>query len=150
MFIRVRERKGLVYYVSTLADSDTDTGSLLTRAGIDNAKVEEAVKTIVSEYKRMKREKVSDSELKKAKSYIRGKTYLGLEASDDVAEFLGGQEILENKILPPEKILERLEAVTPSQIRSVAREIFVPEKMNLALVGPFSDKKTFEGLLGEI
>jgi len=150
MFISVRERKGLVYYVSTICDSDTDTGSILTRAGIDNTKVEKAIATIVSEYKKIKRQKVSDSELKKAKNYIRGKTYLGLEASDDVAEFLGGQEILENQILSPEEILGALESVTPKQIQSVAREMFVPEYMNLALVGPFEDKKKFEELIGGI
>jgi len=150
MFISVRERKGLVYYISTMTDSDTDTGSLLTRAGIDNTKVEKAVTTIISEYKKIKRQKVSAAELTKAKNYIRGKTYLGLEASDDVAEFLGGQEILENQILSPEEILKHLDSVTASQIQNVAREMFVPEKMNLALVGPFKDKKKFEGLLGEI
>ena len=150
MFISVRERKGLVYYISTVSDSDTDAGSLFTRAGIDNTKVEKAVRTIVLEYKKIKRQKVSDSELKKAKNYIRGKTYLGLEASDDVAEFLGGQEILENQILSPEQILKELDSITPSQIQEVARGIFVPEKMNLALVGPFEDKSVFENLLGEI
>ena len=150
MFISVRERKGLVYYVSTMTDSDTDTGSLLTRAGIDNTKVEKAVSTIISEYKKIKRQKVSGTELTKAKNYIRGKTYLGLEASDDVAEFLGGQERLENQILSPEEILKHLDSVTSSQIQSVAREMFVPEKMNLALVGPFSDKKKFAELLSEI
>jgi len=150
MFISVRERQGLVYYISTMTDSDTDTGSLLTRAGIDNTKVEKAVATIISEYKKIKRQKVSATELKKAKNYIRGKTYLGLEASDDVAEFLGGQEILENQILSPEEILKHLDSVTASQIQNVAKEMFVPEKMNLALVGPFSNKKKFEGLLGEI
>lgn len=150
MFISVRERKGLVYYISTASDSDSDTGSLFTRAGIDNTKVEKAVKTIVLEYKKIKRHKVSDSELLKAKNYIRGKTYLGLEASDDVAEFLGGQEILENQILSPEQILKELDSITPLQIQGVAREIFVPEKMNLALVGPFEDKSVFENLLGEI
>jgi predicted Zn-dependent peptidase len=102
MFISVRERKGLVYYIVSTADSDSDTGSFVTRAGIDNRKVELAVKTIVSEYGRIKRQKVSVPELKKAKNNIRGKTYLGLEASDEIAEFLGGQEIIENKILPPE------------------------------------------------
>ena len=150
MFISVREKRGLVYYISTMADSDTDTGSLLTRAGIDNTKVEEAVRTIISEYRKIKKQKVSTTELTKAKNYIRGKTYLGLEASDDVAEFLGGQEILEDKILSPEEILKHLDGVTPSQIQSIAREMFVPENMNMTLVGPFDDKKKFEKLLSEI
>jgi len=150
MFISVRERRGLVYYISTMADSDTDTGSIITRAGVDNKKVEEAVSTIVSEYRKIKKQKVSGSELKKAKNYIRGKTYLGLEASDDVAEFLGGQEIIENNILSTEEILKHLDSVTTKDIQEAAREIFVPSGINLALVGPFSDKKKFEDLLGEI
>ncbi len=150
MFISVRERKGLVYYISTAADSDSDTGSLFTRAGIDNKKVELALKTIVSEYKKIKKQKVSATELKRAKNNIRGKTYLGLETSDDVAEFLGGQEIIENKIRSPEEILEEIDAVTPAQIQELANEIFVPERMNLALVGPFEKKGQFEELLSVI
>jgi len=150
MFISVRERRGLVYYISTSTDSDTDTGSIITRAGVDNKKVEQAVKTIVSEYRKIKNQKVSDSELKKSKNYVRGKTYLGLEASDDIAEFLGGQEIIENHILSTEEILKRIDDVTAKDIQEVAQEIFVPSNINLALVGPFDDNKKFEGLLGEI
>ena len=150
MFISVRERKGLVYYIASTADSDSDTGSFVTRAGIDNRKVELAVKTITSEYSRIKLKKVSASELKKAKNNIRGKIYLGLEASDDIAEFLGGQEIIENKITSPEEILRKIDAVTPGEIHELANEIFVPERMNLALVGPFDDKKKFEELLWQI
>jgi predicted Zn-dependent peptidase len=150
MFISVRERKGLVYYISTTSDSDTDAGSLYTRAGIDNSKVEQAVRTIIGEYRRLKRTKVSPKELAKAKNYLRGKTYLALEASDDVAEFLGGQEMLENRILSPEEILEQIDAVTPAKIQEVAQEIFRPEKVNLALVGPFENTAKFEKLLSDI
>lgn len=150
MFVSVRERKGLVYYIKTATDTDTDTGSMLTRAGIDNKKVELALRTIVAEYRKLKKQKVSAAELKKAKSYLRGRTYLGLESSDDVAEFLGGQEILKNKILSPEEILKNIDKVTSAQIREVAKEIFVPEKMNLTLVGPFKNKKLFQNILSKI
>lgn len=150
MFISVRERKGLVYYIKTSADADSDTGSILTRAGIDNKKVELAVKTIVAEYRKLKKEKVSSAELKKAKNYLRGKTYLGLESSDDVAEFLGGQEIIKNEILSSEEILKRIDAVTSAQIQQVAKEIFVPEKMNFTLVGPFKEKEMFQETLSKI
>lgn len=150
MFISVRERRGLVYYISTVSDSNTDEGSIFTRAGIDNKKVEEAVRTIVAEYRKLKLKKVSSAELLKAKNYLRGRTYLGLEASDEVAEFLGGQEILENLILSPEEVLKHIDLVTALDIQEMAKEIFVPEKMNLALIGPFSDKAKFETLLSAI
>ena len=150
MFISVRERRGLVYYISSMADLYTDMGFLLTRAGIDNSKVEKAIATIVSEYKRLKTSKVSNKELVKAKNYIRGKTYLGLEASDDVAEFLGGQEVIEKEILSPEETLERIDKVTAADIQELANFTFVPEKINLALVGPFDNKDKFVELLNQI
>ena len=150
MFISVRERKGLVYYISSMSDFDTDSGSLFTRAGIDNKKVELAVRTIISEYGKLKTTKISEKELNKAKNYLRGKTYLGLEASDDVAEFLGGQEVIEGNVLSPEDILDKIDKVTAGEIQELAREVFLPENMNLAIVGPFENKEKFEKLLSNI
>jgi len=38
LWISVRERQGLAYYVGSSIDTDTDTGSFVTRAGVDNQK----------------------------------------------------------------------------------------------------------------
>ena len=37
--------------------------------------------------------------------------------------------------------------VTAEDVQEVAKEIFKPEKLNLALIGPFEDKEKFEKLL---
>ena len=147
LFIEIRERHGLAYYVRTRSDIHTDTGSLYTRAGIDNNRVDKAIQIILKNYKITKNKKVSPKELRKAKDYIKGRAVLNMEQSDEQALFYANQELLENKILTLEEKFAKIEAVTASDIQRVARDIFRPEKLNLALIGPFKDKDRFLRIL---
>jgi len=147
LFIKVRERLGLGYYIHTDVSSDTDVGSLITQAGLHNDKIELGISTILKEYKAISKIKVPPSELKKAKDNIRGKTALLLESSDARASFYGMQELLEGKILTPEEIYAKIDEVSANDVLSVAKDLFRPEKLNLTLIGPFKDSKRFERLL---
>ena len=149
LFVEVREKLGLAYYINTVTEEDSDTGFLMTRAGVDNQRAEKAIATILSEYKKISLEKVPDSEIKKAKENIKGKLALFLETSDAKASFYAGQEILEKKILTLEEIFREVDKVSADDILKVAKLIFRPENLNLALIGPFKDKEKFEKLLYE-
>jgi len=147
LFIEVREKLGLAYYITTDIYSDTDTGFLVTQAGVDSNKVDKAIKTILKEYKKISQKRVGEKELKKAKDCIKGRMILGLERSNDIAFFYGMQEVLENKILTPKQIYEKIDKITSEDILRVAKDIFNPSKLNLALIGPFNNKGKFEKLL---
>ena len=147
LFIRIREELGLAYYIFTSSDSYTDTGFLLARAGVDNSKAEKAVSAILEEYKKIAKEGVSDDELERAKENIKGKTSLLLETSDEKASFYSLQEILKEKVMTLEEIFEEIDKVKKEDILRVAKDIFRPEKINLALIGPFDDKEKFKKLL---
>lgn len=147
LFIKVREKEGLCYYIRTHLEHYTDTGYLVTHAGVENSNIEKAIKLILEEYKDLSQNKVPEDELKKAKDNIMGHVYLGLETSDAWASFFGLQEILEKKILSPEETLTEIEKVSADDILKIAREIFVPEKLNLAVVGPFKEEEKFRKIL---
>ncbi len=147
LFTEVREKRGLAYYVRTEAEEYTDSGYLSTQSGVNNEKAEEAIITILKEYKKIKDKNITTAELKKAKDFIRGKMSLSLDSSDDIANFFVGQEVLKNKIKTAEEILKKFDEVTLTDVKKVAQEIFKPENLNLALIGPFKDKKKFEKLL---
>ncbi len=147
LFIKVRERLGIAYYINTSIEDDTDTGFLVTQAGIHNNKVELGITAILREYQRIARQKVPAKEIKKAKDNLKGKMTLLLESSDARASFCGTQELLEKKILTPEAIYQKIDKVSQLDILKVARDIFQPQKLNLALIGPFKDRKKFQQLL---
>jgi predicted Zn-dependent peptidase len=147
LFEKVREQMGAAYYIRTMNDSGLDVGNFAACAGVDNNKVFEVVKAILEEFKKLKEEPISKEELKKAKDYIKGKTLLGLENPESKVSFYGTQELLMDKVISPEEVLAKIDAITQEDIRAVAREVFVPEKLNLALIGPFKNKKEFEKIL---
>jgi len=70
-----------------------------------------------------------------------------MESSDEKASFYASQELLTNKILTLEEKFSKINKVTVDDIQRVAKDIFKPEKLNLALIGPFKDKKRFEKIL---
>jgi predicted Zn-dependent peptidase len=141
LFEKIRTKLGIAYYVETDVFSDPDTGYLVTRAGLNNERLKEGILEILKEYKKIKREGVSKSELKKAKDCLKGKMNILLESSDAKASFFATQEILEKKISTPEQIFKKIEKVSQSDILKSAREIFRPEKLNLALIGPKEVKR---------
>jgi len=147
LFVEIREKLGMAYYISVAAEANPDTGCLVTQAGVDNKRVEKAISVIVKEYKRASRVKVSQAELKKAKDNFKGKLALALEPSDAKAVFYGGQELLENQILTPEEIFKKIDQVSANDILKVAKDIFRPANLNLALIGPFKEKEKFRKLL---
>jgi len=147
IFINVRERQGLAYYVHTGSESYQEAGYLATSAGVEHKNLNKAVETILKEYKKISSKKVTPQELQKAKDFIKGKSVMGLESSDSVASFLIGQEVRKDKILTPEEIFKKIDKVTAEDILRVAKDIFKNEKLNLALIGPHKKSKELEEIL---
>jgi len=147
LFTLIRERKGLCYYIRTSSDSSTDTGYLVTQAGIPHKNLEQVIKLIIREYKKFKTRKITEKELQKAKDYLKGTLNLKLESSDFQASFCSLEELLTNKILTPEEKFAKLDKVTISDVQKIAQNIFKPEKLNLAIIGPHKSKSKFQSLL---
>ena len=147
LFISVRERAGLCYYIRTTSEEMTDSGYLLTQSGVDHQNVEKAISLILKEYKVLKDKKISHEELKKAKDYLKGSLILSLESSDAQTGFYASQEILEGKILSLKEKIKKVDEVSARDIQAVSREIFQSKKLNLALIGPFKNKENFAKLL---
>jgi len=147
LFIEVREKRGLAYYVRTSVDTYQDCGYLATQAGVEHKNLALAVETILAEYKKIATEKVGEKELQKAKDYIKGKSVMGLESSDEVAMFFITQEIRKQKILTIQEMFRRIDRVTASDILRVAKDIFQPAKLNLAVIGPHKNNSELKSLL---
>ena len=147
LFAKMREELGICYYINASHSPSTDHGELTISAGVDNSRVEEAVKGIMGECSRLKNELVSDAELKKVKDYLSGTTLLGLETSDARAEFCGYQEILKHTVQNPADLIAKIQTVTAAQVQKLAQEIFVDAGLNMAAVGKYKDGEIFKNLL---
>lgn len=135
LFINLRERNGLAYYVRTLAEVYSDAGYLTTQAGVPRDKTTQALEIIMQEYRRLKTELVGQAELKRAKDLLQGRTLLQLEATDNLATWYGRQSLLRSRIFTPTAFFQRFKSIRAEDLRLTARKIFVNQGLNLALIG---------------
>lgn len=147
LFQKLREEMGVGYYVRAYNDSYTDHGFFQISAGVDNKRINEVLEAVLEECRRLKKYKISNEELNKVKECLIGNLKLSLESSDDIANFYGGQELLKREVHNAEEKAKEIRAVTANQIKNLANDIFENNKLNLALIGPFKDKKKFLKLL---
>jgi predicted Zn-dependent peptidase len=141
LFVKLREEMGVGYYVRAYNDVYTDHGFLQISAGVDNKRIDEVLKAILEECRKLKNIKVSEEELTKVKECLIGNMKLSLELSDEIANFYGGQELLKKEIKDAPDKAKEIRKVTADQIQALAQDIFVDKNLNLALIGPFDSEK---------
>lgn len=147
LFIEVRERRGLAYYVKSTSELFHETGFVAARAGLNLNKVEEAVKVILGEFEKIKNGEVKEKELSKAKEFIKGRVSLALENSRKLAEWYAERELLEETIETPDDFFAQIDKIGLEDIVRVANRIFDPKKVNLAVIGPFRNEKLLRKLI---
>ena len=162
LFHEVREKRGLAYYVRTSSDHYRDAGTLVSTAGVDPKRVDEAVSVILNEYHKISNithsapfgnaqgkssGQISNKELKKAKEFIKGHLVLEIEDSRAVAGFYGMQEMLEKGIENPAEFIKKIDKITADEVFGVAKRYLIESTLNLAIIGNFDDGQRFEKLL---
>jgi len=149
LFHEVREKRGLGYYVRSSADHYKDAGSLVSVAGIDPKRVTDAVSVIIEEYGKATSGKlaVTKEELTKAKEFLKGHLVLELEDSRAVAVYYAQQELLEKETDNPDEVLKKLDSVKIDEVNTVGKKYFTDDKLNLALIGNYSDRQSLQKLL---
>lgn len=148
MFLRIREARGMCYYISTDTDAYLDAGILSTRAGVDQSRLEEAVAAIKHEYMECARDGVTDEELTRAKQYLKGKITLNLEDSEERAHFLGKQALLYPDVRDLTQYFEQIDRVNREQVNALAARLLQPEQLRLAVIGKLDDTGALEAMLG--
>lgn len=149
LFINVRERHGLCYYIYSFNDLYKDVGNFVTHAGVtlDAGKIKQSIEIILKQHKEVIKGEITKDELYRAKEILKGGLILSLEDSFNKAFFYGRQKLLEGTTYTPEEIMKKIDAVTKDEIIAIAESLFKNENLNMTLIGPFEDKKEFESVL---
>lgn len=147
LFLRVRERLGLAYYVSSVSEHYADTGYLASYAGVNVTKIDLAIKAMKEEYERIAKEPIGMRELTKAKECIKGQLLIELESSFAMARLIGFKELILKEREPLEAYFARLEAITEKDISELAASLFTKGDIKLAVIGPYKDEARFAPLL---
>jgi len=151
MFLRIRDARGLCYYISASTDDYLDAGAFSVRAGVDQSRLDEAISAIKHELLLAAKEGVTEAEVARAKEYLKGKITLGLEDSEERAHFYGRQQLLyantKHGVMDVPALFKEIDNVTKRQIDAFAQKIFAPELFRLVVIGNRSEKEGLQKLL---
>lgn len=136
LFIEVREKRGLAYMINSGNGTFRDTGLAYVRAGLDPARLPEALRVIRDELKKMSEKGVTKQELRDAKNSVAGRMALSMEESNAQAEWYAKQFWFMKNIETPARMLKKIRKVTVKEIQAVAKKVINFDLMRLAVIGP--------------
>lgn len=147
LFHEVREKRGLAYYVRTSSDNYLDCGHMTTYVGADPKRIDEAIKVVIDEYKKVQKPgELTLEEVNKAKEYMKGHFVLDLEDTRSVSIYYATDLLIEKKLEEPAEVIKKIDAVKLADVVRVAKK-YLSNPLNLAIIGDFKDEKRFEKLL---
>ncbi|MBI4122395.1 MAG: insulinase family protein [Parcubacteria group bacterium] len=143
LFIQVRERLGLCYFIRAGLDSYEDTGAFSIQAGLDLRKVGTALSAVSRELRDVKQRGVSAEELEKSKEYAKGKLALAMEDSLEVASFYGRQVLFERRVSAIADVVKKIDRVRLADVTAAAQKILRREHARVVTLAPFSNINRF-------
>lgn len=148
LFREVREKRGLAYSVGSYLDSYRETGLLGLYVGTREENVAEALDVIGAELARLEAEEVSADELARAKESVKGRLVLSQESMAVRMSRLAGLVLFDLPMLGLDELLEKIDSVTPAELREVAGDLYSPERFSAACIGRSEDR--FREALGPV
>jgi predicted Zn-dependent peptidase len=135
LFQNIRERQGLAYAVFSELNPYSDAGLLTVYAGTALEKTEKVIGLVAQEFGHLKRELVTEEELRRAKDHLKGSLMLSLESTSARMSNLARQEMYFGRFFTLDEILDSIESVTRESLQDLAREFFQPEQVAATVVG---------------
>lgn len=143
LFVQVRERRGLAYFVRAANGPYDDVGVFSIRAGLDKKRLPLAMGTIMSVLRAVVKTGVTGQELADAKTFLHGQLSIRMEDTFNRAEWFARQEMFHTEMETPQAYMKKIDALTAADVKRVAKEVIDFERMSLAAVGPYKDRTDF-------
>ncbi len=141
LFEEVREKRGLAYAIRSDVQKHQDTGAFVINMGVENGKASRALDVVLRELDKIHGKEVGEGELNRAKEFFKGQFLLALEESLNHMLWMG-EKLLTIKHIPDiNEILKKINSVSGRDLKNVAKKIFSSRHLNLAVIGPLSEKE---------
>ena len=98
--------------------------------------LQEAMNVVGSELARLRRLPATAEELARAKENLKGRVVLSLESTGARMNRLGSEVLAGAPLLSLDEVVERIDAVTLEDLGSLAEELWAPERLSAAGIGP--------------
>jgi predicted Zn-dependent peptidase len=140
LFQEVREKRGLVYSIYSYASAHADGGQFGIYAGTDPERINELLPVIAEELHKAAQD-VTEDELKRAKAQLRASLFMAQESTGARAEKMAYNQLVYNRMVPNEEIINRIDAISREDMVRLMRGILSAPPVT-GFVGPIGKVPT--------
>jgi predicted Zn-dependent peptidase len=140
LFQEIREQRGMAYSVYTYASQYADTGMVGVYLGTREDNLAECIRIIADQFRLMGDGDFDVAELDRAKENLKGRIMLSMESTSNRASRLGKSVLTDTELLSLDRICAEIDAVDPDAIAALARQLFAPERLSAAGIGPSAER----------
>jgi predicted Zn-dependent peptidase len=148
LFQAVREERGLAYSVYSFNGQFSDTGQIGLYLGTRPDNLRQAMQVVRDELARLRETPASEDELSRARENVKARIVLGMESTGARMNRLGASLLYELPLLETDELMERIDAVTLDDLRALTEELWAPERLSAAGIGP--DEAAFREAAAEV
>ncbi|MEX6506301.1 M16 family metallopeptidase [Jiella sp. M17.18] len=135
LFQEVRERRGLCYAIYAFHWSFSDTGIFGVHAATGEEELAELGPVIIDELIQAA-QGIDEKEVTRARAQMRANLLMSQESPAARAGQIARQLLFNEKIIPNEELISRLDAIDAPRLAGLAERIFLGSQPTLAAIGP--------------
>ena len=142
LFQEIREKRGLVYGISSFSSSYTDTGMFGIYAGTGESQIQELIPVLCEELKKSP-DSISEKEINRGKAQLKASLMMGRESAFRRCESAARQLLVFNRIIDPLETIKQIDMVSKETVEKIAKQI-VGSPMTISSIGPIKKLETLD------
>jgi len=135
LFQKIREENGLAYSVYSYITPYTDTGLMTIYTGFNVTQAADVIKLLFEVVNEFFTDRVTQVQLDKAREQLKSNFLLSLESTSSRMSSLGRSQLLLQRTMTDDEIVENLDAVTLDSLYDIASLILDKEKASMCVLG---------------
>ncbi len=148
LFQEIREKRGLVYGISSFSSSYTDTGMFGIYSGTGSEQIQELL-PVLCEQLNQTPDSITEKEINRGKAQLKASLMMGRESAFRRCESAARQLLVFNRIIEPSETINKINEVNIDSVKKIAKHILT-KPLTISSIGPIEKLEKIEQIQSRI
>jgi len=148
LFQEIREKRGLVYGISSFCSSYSDTGIFGIYSGTGDNQIQELIPVLCDQLNSSV-DSINEKEINRGKAQLKASLLMGRESAFRRCESAARQLLVFDRVIDPTEILKKIDDVNIDSVKKISKEI-VSNPITISSIGPIKKLEKLEKIQSRI
>tara|TARA_Y100000590_G_C15636182_1_gene983086 strand:- start:226 stop:1479 length:1254 start_codon:yes stop_codon:yes gene_type:complete len=144
LFQEIREKRGLVYGISSFCSSYSDTGVFGIYSGTGDSQIQELIPVLCDQLNTSP-DSITEKEINRGKAQLKASLMMGRESAFRRTEVAARQLLVFDRIIESSEILKKIDKVNIDTVKNISKKI-LSKPMTISSIGPIDKLEKLESI----